>query len=163
MLVGTMGPAIFMVLASYVGCRRILAVVMFTIALFLMGFYYPGMKINALDLSPNFAGSIMALMNGIGVFAGMAVPVVVGVLAPNVSTTILRYQRFKWKSSSKRCQNGGWCFGSALLCLPSQTLSTSVECPERYSRGTSRTCHLKRPRNKILNKIYFKQIHVFFL
>lgn len=40
---------------------------------------------NALDLSPNFSGTVMALANGIGVFAGMAAPAIVGILAPNVS------------------------------------------------------------------------------
>ena len=40
---------------------------------------------NALDLSPNFSGTIMALANGIGVISGMAAPAVVGILAPNVS------------------------------------------------------------------------------
>lgn len=43
-----------------------LAVSMFTIAMGFMGAYYSGMKANNLDLSPNFAGAIMALTNGIG-------------------------------------------------------------------------------------------------
>ncbi|XP_008197196.3 sialin [Tribolium castaneum] len=81
--VGTMGPAIFMVAASYVGCNKIAAVMMFTLSLVMMGFFYPGMKVNSIDLSPNFAGTVMALNNGVGVFAGMAAPAVVGLLAPN--------------------------------------------------------------------------------
>ena len=48
---------------------------------------------NALDLSPNFAGTVMALANGIGVVAGMAAPTVVGLLAPNVSTVRLPNRR----------------------------------------------------------------------
>lgn len=35
-----------------------------------MGGFYPGMKVNALDLSPNYAGSLMALTNGIGATTG---------------------------------------------------------------------------------------------
>lgn len=43
-----------------------------------------GMKVNPLDLSPNYAGSLMAVTNGIGAITGIAAPVFVGVLTPNV-------------------------------------------------------------------------------
>lgn len=39
-----------------------------------MGFkgnFYPGLKVNSLDLSPNYAGSLMALTNGLGASAGI--------------------------------------------------------------------------------------------
>lgn len=53
-----------------------------------MGFngnYYPGMRVNALDLSPNYAGSIIAITNGAGSLAGIAAPTFVGMMTPNVS------------------------------------------------------------------------------
>lgn len=50
-----------------------------------MGTFYPGMKVNPLDLSPNYAGSLMAITNGIGAITGIIVPYVVGVMTPNVS------------------------------------------------------------------------------
>lgn len=50
-----------------------------------MGTFYPGMKVNGLDLSPNYAGSLMALTNGIGAITGIAAPVFVGYLTPNVN------------------------------------------------------------------------------
>lgn len=43
------------------------------------------MKVNALDLSPNYSGTLMALVNGIGAFTGILTPYIVGVLAPNES------------------------------------------------------------------------------
>lgn len=64
-------PGIFLVVASFSGCNRMLAVSMFTIAMGFMGAYYSGMKANNLDLSPNFAGAIMALTNGIGAIVGI--------------------------------------------------------------------------------------------
>lgn len=79
-----MGPAIFIVIASYVGCDRMLAVGMFTIAMGFMGTFYCGMKVNALDLSPNYAGTIMAIVNGIGGLTGIIVPYLVGALTENV-------------------------------------------------------------------------------
>lgn len=50
-----------------------------------MGTFYPGMKVNPLDLSPNYAGSIMAVTNGIGALTGVAAPSFVGLMTPNVS------------------------------------------------------------------------------
>nr|CAI5840232.1 unnamed protein product [Callosobruchus analis] len=47
--------------ASYSGCDRYLTVAMFTIAMGFMGTFYCGMKVNALDLSPNYAGTLMAI------------------------------------------------------------------------------------------------------
>lgn len=44
-------PAIFIVLASYAGCDRMLVVAWFTLAMGFMGTFYPGMKVNPLDLS----------------------------------------------------------------------------------------------------------------
>jgi ACS family sodium-dependent inorganic phosphate cotransporter len=68
-----MGPAIFMISASYAGCNRTLAVALFTLS-----------KVNALDLSPNYSGTLMALVNGFGVFAGMLAPYIIGILTPEV-------------------------------------------------------------------------------
>lgn len=76
-------PAIFIVLASYAGCDRFLVVVWFTLAMGFMGTFYPGMKVNPLDLSPNYAGSLMAVTNGIGALTGVASPVFVGMMTPN--------------------------------------------------------------------------------
>jgi ACS family sodium-dependent inorganic phosphate cotransporter len=79
-----MGPAIFIIAASYSGCDRDLAVGMFTIAMSFMGTFYCGMKVNALDLAPNFAGTLMAIVNGIGAITGIIVPYLVGALTEDV-------------------------------------------------------------------------------
>lgn len=68
--IASAGPAIFIVIASYSGCDKVLAVVFFTIAMGFMGGYYSGMKVNALDLSPNYAGVLMAITNGIAACSG---------------------------------------------------------------------------------------------
>lgn len=80
-----MGPAIFILGASYSGCNRDMAVGMFTIAMGFMGTFYCGMKVNALDLAPNFAGTVMALVNGIGAFTGIIVPYLIGALTEDVN------------------------------------------------------------------------------
>lgn len=77
-------PAIFAVIASYAGCDRLLVVICFTIAMAFNGNYYPGMRVNALDLSPNYAGTIIALTNGFGSMSGIAVPTFIGYMTPDV-------------------------------------------------------------------------------
>jgi len=55
--------------------------------LFSKGTFYPGMKVNGLDLSPNYSGTVMALVNGIGAFTGIITPYIVGELAPEQTLT----------------------------------------------------------------------------
>lgn len=83
--IAAVGPAIFIVAASYAGCERTVVVILFTIAMGIMGTFYPGMKVNPLDLSPNYAGTLMAITNGIGAITGILAPYVVGVMTPNRS------------------------------------------------------------------------------
>jgi MFS transporter, ACS family, solute carrier family 17 (sodium-dependent inorganic phosphate cotransporter), other len=64
-------PGIFLVIASFSGCNRITAIIMFTIAMGFMAAFYSGIKANNLDLSPNFAGAIMAITNGTGAIIGI--------------------------------------------------------------------------------------------
>lgn len=84
MISGTLGPGLGVMCASFVGCHKLAATLCFTIAMALMGLSYPSIRINALDLSPNYSASIMALVNGLGSLSGMASPYVVGLLTPNV-------------------------------------------------------------------------------
>lgn len=59
-----------------------------------MGGFYPGMKLGPLDMSPNFAGTIMAVTNGIGALTGILGPFLVGVLTPN--TTVYEWRVVFW-------------------------------------------------------------------
>lgn len=48
------------------------------------GNYYPGMRVNALDLSTNYAGTIIAITNGAAALAGIAAPASIGYMTPDV-------------------------------------------------------------------------------
>lgn len=61
--IGAVFPAIFILGASYAGYDKLLVVVLFTLAMGFLGNFYPGLKVNALDLSPNYAGSLMGMNN----------------------------------------------------------------------------------------------------
>ncbi|XP_034234799.1 putative inorganic phosphate cotransporter isoform X2 [Thrips palmi] len=81
--IGSVGPGAFLLWASYAGCNKYFVVALFCIGMTTMGAFYPGMRVNALDLSPRHAGTIGALMNGTGALAGVAAPYAIGLIAPN--------------------------------------------------------------------------------
>ncbi|KAH8377397.1 hypothetical protein KR093_005289 [Drosophila rubida] len=83
--IAALGPGAFTVAASYAGCDKVLVIALFTIAMFLMGFYYAGQKLTPMDMSPSYAGTLMALSNGFGSFAGMLSPPIVSALTPHAT------------------------------------------------------------------------------
>ncbi|KYN02580.1 Putative inorganic phosphate cotransporter [Cyphomyrmex costatus] len=85
--IASIGPGVFIIAASYSSCDRTLVVAMFTIGMALMGTFYPGMKVNGLDLTPNYSGTLMALVNGAGAITGIITPYIVGELAPQQTMT----------------------------------------------------------------------------
>ncbi|XP_050540926.1 sialin-like isoform X2 [Daktulosphaira vitifoliae] len=92
--IGTVGPGLGVMFASFVGCDKVMATFFFAIGMALMGFCYPSIRVNALDLSPNYSATIMALVNGIGCLSGMATPYIAGILTPN--KTILEWRLVFW-------------------------------------------------------------------
>jgi ACS family sodium-dependent inorganic phosphate cotransporter len=76
-------PGLFIVSASYAGCDRALGVVLFTLGVTLLGTGIPSLKVNALDLSPNYAGTVMAISNGAAACTGILTPYIVGILTPD--------------------------------------------------------------------------------
>ncbi|KAK9881225.1 hypothetical protein WA026_015338 [Henosepilachna vigintioctopunctata] len=92
--IGSFGPGIFLLWASYVGCDRNLAIVMFTIGMGCMGCFYSGIKVNVLDLSVHYAGTIMALVNGIGALSGILVPYLISALTED--HTLLQWRIVFW-------------------------------------------------------------------
>jgi len=89
-------PSICVVAASYAGCNKVFVVLWFTLAFGFMGNYYPGLRVNILDLSPNYAGSIMAVINGIASLSGVAAPTIVGMMIPD--STLEQWRLVFWVS-----------------------------------------------------------------
>ncbi|XP_054286347.1 putative inorganic phosphate cotransporter isoform X2 [Macrosteles quadrilineatus] len=88
------GPALGILAASYSGCDKVLVSLFFTMGMGLMGAFVPSLKVNALDLSPNYAGTLMALVGGIGAISGIFTPYLVGVLTPD--STLLQWRLVFW-------------------------------------------------------------------
>lgn len=81
---GAVLPAICVVIAGYMGCNQTAATAMFILSMFTMGPFYPGMRVNNMDISKNFAGLVMALENGLGALSFVPAPSIIGVMTPNV-------------------------------------------------------------------------------
>lgn len=71
-------PGILFLCAVYAGSDIGWIITLFTIAMGFMGFWYPGMKVNPLDVSPNYAATITAISNGISAICGAVAPSVIG-------------------------------------------------------------------------------------
>ena len=89
--IASVGPGLFIVGASYAKCNRELVVAMFIIGVTLLGTAIPSLKVNALDLSPNYAGTVMAISNGAAACTGIAAPLIVGLLTPDQTLTQWQY------------------------------------------------------------------------
>lgn len=80
-----MGPALGLIATTYSRCDKGLVNLYMIMGMGLMGIYYSSLKINCLDLSPNYSGTVMALINGIGSISGVISPYLTSYLIPDVS------------------------------------------------------------------------------
>ncbi|RVE46450.1 hypothetical protein evm_008917 [Chilo suppressalis] len=76
-------PAVFVILASYSGCNRVEAVALFIASMAFMAGFYSSVKINAMDIAPNYAGTCSAFVNGLAAISGIITPYLVGLLTPD--------------------------------------------------------------------------------
>ena len=92
--VASVGAGVFIVAATYVGCSHFWTVLMFVLGAGLLGVGIPGVKVNPLDLTPNFAGTVMAMCNGMSATSGILTPYLVGVLAED--QTLVQWRLVFW-------------------------------------------------------------------
>lgn len=115
-ITGAILDGTFLIIAAYISCEAWLAGLFFMISIGSQGMFVASSVIIAMDLSPNFAGSITALTNCVASMAGFVVPVVVGYLTPNVSQieliTLFKFPSFYMSSFySHPVLNGAPYFG----------------------------------------------------
>lgn len=69
-----------------------------------MGIYYAGLRLTPIDMSPNYAGFLTAISNGLGSLAGITAPYLAGWMTPNVSSINILY-KFFYKIESVHCRD----------------------------------------------------------
>ncbi|KAK9502561.1 hypothetical protein O3M35_011313 [Rhynocoris fuscipes] len=82
-LIAASGPGFGYLVIALGGCSEVTSIIGVLVGYPILGLYYPSAKINALDLSPNFSGTIGSIGNCGGSIAGIIVPQLVGFLTPN--------------------------------------------------------------------------------
>lgn len=81
--ISSVGPSLGLLATSYARCNRAAAVAFLVIGMSLMGTFYPSLKVNPIDLSPNHAGVLGAMMHCIGSISGILVPFLIGIMTPD--------------------------------------------------------------------------------
>jgi MFS transporter, ACS family, solute carrier family 17 (sodium-dependent inorganic phosphate cotransporter), other len=82
---GIVGLAVCFIMASFSGCDRLQAVLFFSFASAFAGL--DNSRVNNMDLSPNYAPTIISLVNSCGAVMGILAPIAVGLLTRDVSVT----------------------------------------------------------------------------
>ncbi|KAL4705916.1 hypothetical protein ACJJTC_017498 [Scirpophaga incertulas] len=76
--IGEYGPAIGLLIAANTGCSPAATVAVLAVGVGLNGGIYSGFKVNHLDISPRFAGILMAFTNCLANLTGLLAPIVAG-------------------------------------------------------------------------------------
>ncbi|XP_077516978.1 sialin-like isoform X3 [Amblyomma americanum] len=76
--IGLLGPAVCLSLVPLVGCDAKVALVCLVSGMALYGFTVGGQSPLALDIAPDFAGTVMGIVNCMGNLSGMLAPLVTG-------------------------------------------------------------------------------------
>ncbi|XP_043801699.1 sialin-like [Apis laboriosa] len=114
MLFSHMGPALALIVMTYVGCDAITAIVMLIIALSFNGAACQTNLQNHQDLAPNYAGSLYGIMNTFGSFPGFIIPAIIGALT-NERNGVEEWRIMFWISTAVFTSATilFWFFGSA--------------------------------------------------
>jgi len=123
--VATVGPALALLGASFAGCDPILAMALLTLAVGSNGMIYSGEQSAMLDISNNFAGTIMGIINALGNTMGFLAPMVTGLII-NHHNTASHWKVLFWIAS------GVYVFGNTIFII----FGTSVE--QKWNRIQNR-------------------------
>lgn len=85
--IGFIIPALGLVWLSWVGCDRVMAIAALCVAVGFNGAIYSGFQVNHVDLSPNYAGTLMGITNMFANICGFVTPAVAGALTNNNQTS----------------------------------------------------------------------------
>ncbi|XP_025836454.1 sialin [Agrilus planipennis] len=94
-LIASVIPMVCFIVLSYIGCRRLWATVLMTVAITSVGGMFCGFLSNHIDIAPNFAGTLVAITNSIATIPGIVVPVFVGKLTAT-DPTIASWRIIFW-------------------------------------------------------------------
>ncbi|XP_054720122.1 putative inorganic phosphate cotransporter [Uloborus diversus] len=72
------GPGVGILAVAFVGCNPVVIVVLLTLSVGFNGFIYSGFNVTHVDMSPEFAGTLMGITNCLANMSGFLAPAFVG-------------------------------------------------------------------------------------
>lgn len=81
--VGFFVPAVGLIWLAFVGCDQTLSIVALCLSVGFNGAIYSGYQVNHVDLSPNYAGTLMGITNMFANISGFVTPYVTGAITEN--------------------------------------------------------------------------------
>lgn len=76
--IGGFAPTICMILVTFCGCQSSIIIVLLSVGLFFNGFKYSGYTAAVVDMTPDFAGTLYGIANGLANITGIIAPTIVG-------------------------------------------------------------------------------------
>lgn len=145
----------FLIAAVYSKCDLTLVGLFFTIAVGAQGFMSSSLLVNAMDLCPNYAGTLTGAMGTFGCSMGVLVPVVISFLTPNVGSEVspaaVRLPIKTIYSDFSRCNlNGESYFILRWWLILSKSEPIPFGAQGKFSHGTIRKVTLLKCRSKTL-------------
>ena len=92
---GHIGPALGLIGLSFAGCDKNLVIFWFCLAVMLNGAANSGFQVNHVELSANYAGTLMGITNTAANIAGFAAPYVTGMIIHG-SVSSIHIFSFDW-------------------------------------------------------------------
>lgn len=86
--ISMLGPAFCLILVPFVGCDGTAAVYLFVFSMAFYGFSSGGDGPVALDMAPEFAGTVMGIVNAVTNVAGLFAPIAGGLLTEHNETLV---------------------------------------------------------------------------
>ncbi|XP_042910670.1 sialin-like [Parasteatoda tepidariorum] len=84
--IGVFGPAITLIVTTFVGCNSLIIIVLLCIAMTFSGFGLSGYNVTHMDMCPDFAGTLFGITNSIANIAGALGPLSVGIYTAEGAT-----------------------------------------------------------------------------
>ncbi|KAG6798613.1 inorganic phosphate cotransporter [Apis mellifera caucasica] len=88
-------PSLFLLIIAYIGCYRVIAVILLMLSVMLGGSIFVGHLANHNDLAPNYAGILMGITNTPGTISAFILPAIVGALT-EAGHTMARWRYVFW-------------------------------------------------------------------
>ena len=82
--IGSYGPTCGLIWLAFVGCSKTMAVAALCVSVGLGGGCFSGWQVNHVDLSPNYAGTMLGFTNTLASMTGFISPLVTGVITKEV-------------------------------------------------------------------------------